>query len=66
MDVARASGRRTIMSVSDQNMDTVIDLAKHAEAVGADYLVVHAPVLHFVHDRDALLLRILPNTSRRG
>ena len=56
VEVAQATSRRTIMSVSDQNMDVVIDLAKHAEAVGADYVVVHAPVLHFVHDRDALLL----------
>ena len=35
------------MSCSDQNMDVVIDLAKHAEAIGADYIVVHAPILHF-------------------
>ena len=56
VDAAHAAGRRTIMSASDQNMDTVIALAQHAEAVGADYVVVHAPVLHFVHDRDALLL----------
>ncbi|MCA1242207.1 dihydrodipicolinate synthase family protein [Stappia stellulata] len=42
----------TIMSCSDQNFDTVIDLAKHAEAVGADYIVVHAPMLHFVTDPD--------------
>src|SRR5215470_11690744 len=39
----------TIMSCSDQNMDVVIDLARHAQAVGADYIVVHAPVLHFLH-----------------
>lgn len=42
----------TIMSCSDQNFDTVIELAKHAEAVGADYIVVHAPMLHFVTDPD--------------
>ena len=42
----------TIMSCSDQNFDTVIELAKHAENVGADYIVVHAPMLHFVTDRD--------------
>jgi len=42
----------TIMSCSDQNFDTVIELAKHAEAVGADYIVVHAPILHFVTDQD--------------
>ncbi len=46
---------QTIMSCSDQNMDVVLDLARHAEAVGADYIVVHAPVLHFVHDRDNIL-----------
>src|ERR1700754_1917659 len=35
----------TIMSCSDQNMDTVIDLARHAEAIGATSIVVHAPGL---------------------
>lgn len=42
----------TIMSCSDQNFETVIELARHAEAVGADYIVVHAPMLHFLTDRD--------------
>lgn len=45
----------TIMSCSDQNMDTVLELARHAEQVGADFIVVHAPVLHFVHDQDEML-----------
>ena len=54
-DAARRNGAGTIMSCSDQNLDTVIDLARHAQAVGADYVVVHAPVLHFVTDRDDLL-----------
>ena len=45
----------TIMSCSDQNFDTVIELARHAHDVGADYIVVHAPVLHFIHDRDDTL-----------
>jgi len=45
----------TIMSCSDQNFDTVIELARHAQDVGADYIVVHAPVLHFIHDRDDTL-----------
>lgn len=45
----------TIMSCSDQNMDVVLDLARHAQAVGADSIVVHAPVLHFVHRQDAIL-----------
>lgn len=45
----------TILSCSDQNMDTVIELAKHAQAVGADYIVVHAPVLHFLKRQDETL-----------
>lgn len=44
-----------IVSVSDQNYDTVLDLAEHAQACGADYIVVHAPVLSFVHDRGEVL-----------
>ena len=57
VDAAKASGGKfqTIMSCSDQNMDTVIDLARHAEAVGADYIVVHAPVLHFLKSQDQTL-----------
>tara|TARA_R110000787_G_scaffold16622_82_gene52287 strand:+ start:5849 stop:6802 length:954 start_codon:yes stop_codon:yes gene_type:complete len=53
-EVGGAAG--TIMSCSDQNFDTVIELAKHAEAVGADYIVVHAPILHFIHDQDETLM----------
>lgn len=48
---------QTIMSCSDQNMDVVIDLAKHAQACGADYIVVHAPVLHFLKAQDETLIR---------
>ena len=51
--VEETDGRAgTIMSCSDQNFDTVIELARHAEDVGADYIVVHAPILHFVSDQD--------------
>jgi 4-hydroxy-tetrahydrodipicolinate synthase len=45
----------TIASCSDQNMDVTIELAKHAEAVGCQYIVVHAPVLHFLHKQDETL-----------
>ncbi len=45
----------TIMSCSDQNMDVVLDLARHAKNIGADYIVVHAPVLHFFHAQDETL-----------
>ena len=59
MDIAvrACAGRaQTIMSCSDQNMDVVLDLARHAEACGADYIVVHAPVLHFFKEQDETLL----------
>ena len=55
VDATASTGAGTIMSCSDQNMDVVIDLAKHAQAIGADYIVVHAPLLHFLHDRDDTL-----------
>ena len=45
----------TIMSISDQNVDTVLELGRHAQDCGADYVVVHAPVLSFCHDRDEVL-----------
>lgn len=54
---ATGDGGQTIMSCSDQNMDVVIDLARHAEDVGADYIVVHAPALHFSKAQDETLLR---------
>lgn len=46
----------TIMSCSDQNMDVVIELARHAQDAGADYIVVHAPILHFFKEQDETLL----------
>lgn len=55
VDAANKNGFQTIMSCSDQNLDTVIDLAKHAEAIGADYIVVHAPILHFFKAQDETL-----------
>jgi 4-hydroxy-tetrahydrodipicolinate synthase len=45
----------TILSCSDQNMDVVIELARHAQAIGAHYIVVHAPVLHFLKSHDETL-----------
>ncbi len=41
-----------ILSCSDQNLDTVVELARHAEAIEADFVVVHAPVLNFVRPPD--------------
>jgi 4-hydroxy-tetrahydrodipicolinate synthase len=54
--VAEIGGARTILSCSDQNLDTVIELARHAQAIGSDYIVVHAPVLHFLTKQDDTLL----------
>ncbi|MDH3293589.1 MAG: dihydrodipicolinate synthase family protein [Acidimicrobiia bacterium] len=48
---------QTIMSCSDQNMDVVLELARHAQEVGADYIVVHAPALHFATAQDETLMR---------
>ncbi len=48
-----ARGRsRTVMSCSDTNLDVVIDLARHAQWAGADWIIVHSPVLHFGADTD--------------
>ncbi len=54
VEETEAAGNRsaTILSCSDQNLDTVLELARHAQAIGADYIVVHAPVLHFGRDVD--------------
>ncbi len=54
---ATGDNGQTIMSCSDQNFDVVLDLARHAEDAGADYIVVHAPALHFFTSHDETLLR---------
>src|SRR5690606_14568256 len=53
---ARAGRAKMIMSCYEQNMDVVIDLARHAQKVGADYIAVHAPVLQFLKEQDETLL----------
>jgi 4-hydroxy-tetrahydrodipicolinate synthase len=55
----------TIMSCSDQNMDVVLDLALHAQRNGADFIVVHAPVLHFVEEREEVLLNYYRTLSEQ-
>jgi 4-hydroxy-tetrahydrodipicolinate synthase len=54
--VDEIGGKRTILSCSDQSLDTVIELARYAQAIGSDYIVVHAPVLHFLTRQDETLL----------
>ena len=41
-----------VSSCSDINLDVVLALARHSQNVGADYIVVHSPVLHFGADTD--------------
>ena len=49
-------GGGVMVSCSDQSLDTVIELAKHAQAIGADYIVVHTPLLYFgAHTDDTVL-----------
>jgi len=53
--VAEAGGG-VMVSCSDQSLDTVIELARHAQAIGADFIVVHTPLLYFgAHTPDTLL-----------
>ncbi|TAK82050.1 MAG: dihydrodipicolinate synthase family protein [Betaproteobacteria bacterium] len=52
---AAGSDRGVMVSCSDQNLDTVVELATHAEKAGADYIVVHTPLLYFgAHTSDTL------------
>ena len=52
--VEEAAGHCGIVtSCSDTNLDVVLDLARHSQNIGADYIVVHSPVLHFHHDAEA-------------
>ncbi|MDP9896854.1 4-hydroxy-tetrahydrodipicolinate synthase [Variovorax boronicumulans] len=51
--VEEANGHCGIVtSCSDTNLDVVLDLARHSQAIGADYIVVHSPVLHFHQDAE--------------
>jgi len=42
-----------MLSCSDQNLDATLDLAMHAQAVGAEYIVIHSPALPFGKDIDS-------------
>ena len=45
----------TMLSCSDENLDTVLALGRHAQDIGADWIIVHAPPLYFHRDVDAVL-----------
>ena len=46
---------KTIMSCSDENLETVLELGRHAQDIGADWIIVHAPPLYFHTRVDAVL-----------
>ena len=55
VEEALAAGKQTMLSCSDQSLDTVLELARHAQAIGADYIVVHTPLLYFgAHSDDTV------------
>jgi 4-hydroxy-tetrahydrodipicolinate synthase len=48
-------GGGVMVSCSDQSLDTVVELARHAQTIGADYIVVHTPLLYFgAHTSDTI------------
>ena len=62
VEVASDAGNRNgigscgiVTSCSDINLDVVLDLAEHSKNIGADYVIVHSPVLHFGADTDETL-----------
>jgi 4-hydroxy-tetrahydrodipicolinate synthase len=63
--LAGEMGSRTVMSCSDTNLDTVLALGRHAQAVGADWIVVHSPVLHFGADTDETIYEYYRHLSEQ-
>ena len=46
--VEESAGKAGVMiSCTDENINRVVELAKHAQDIGADYIVVHTPVFYF-------------------
>ena len=41
-----------VTSCSDTNLDVVLELARYSQDIGADYVIVHSPVLHFGADTE--------------
>ena len=59
VEAADAAGNRggigrcgIITSCSDTNLDVVLELARYSQDIGADYIIVHSPVLHFGADTE--------------
>ena len=72
VEVASDAGNRNgagacgiVTSCSDTNLDVVLELAEHSKNVGADYVIVHSPVLHFGADTDETIYEYYRYLSER-
>lgn len=72
VDAAHSAGNRDgigrcgiITSCSDTNLDVVLDLARYSAEVGADYVIVHSPVLHFGADTDETIYEYYRHLSEQ-
>lgn len=52
VEVAAPHDGGVLISVSDQHIDVVVELARHAEAIGAPLVVIHSPLLYFGANTD--------------
>ena len=72
VQAAQAAGDRggigrcgIITSCSDTNLDVVLDLARYSTAAGADYVIVHSPVLHFGADTEETIFEYYRHLSEQ-
>ena len=72
VEVAHEAGNRggaghcgIVTSCSDTNLDVVLDLAKHSQNIGADYVIVHSPVLHFGADTEETIYEYYRHISEQ-
>lgn len=72
VQAAQAAGDRggigrcgIITSCSDTNLDVVLDLARYSTAAGADYVIVHSPVLHFGADTEETIYEYYRHLSEQ-
>lgn len=66
LTIGELDGRAgSIISCSDANFSTVIELAEHAQQAGADFIVVHAPMLHFFTEQEETVLAYYTELSQR-
>jgi 4-hydroxy-tetrahydrodipicolinate synthase len=55
VEEASAFDAGVMVSCSDQSLETVVELAKHAQLIGAEHIVVHTPLLYFgAHTDDTI------------